>query len=418
MNPIRSLSLAISFACALPFPLSAHEPHPHGAEAIDVAALVNQADALMQRSRDRLDPALYAPAEDLYRRALAADPQNAGAMLGLAWVHNSEHEFAEGRRWAEAALAIDPTIPDAFALIGDGAAELGDYEEAFAQYQKALDLRPDQSSYSRAAQLLWLTGDIESARFLLLKAIAAGSSAPENTAWCRARLALMYFHAGELVSADSVLTEALRDNPNNAHLLIASGRLQAARGSLEGAIDSIKRSVEIAPSHEALAILVDLYTAAGRDSDARSQFDAVMAFHGAHNHGHDDHAHVHTAPHASHELALFLADHDRDLGVALSSAEADYAAFPNVFAADALAWCQFKAGRYEAAAVTINEALRLGTPIADIHFHAGMIFAKLGDATRAREHLSRALDLNPSFHPRFARVAADELARIRSKPRI
>jgi tetratricopeptide (TPR) repeat protein len=387
MKFIRSLKLAVSFACTLPFPLAAHEAHSHGADKTDVTSLIKKGDALMQRSRDLLDPSLYQHAEAAYRQALAADPKCVPAMLGLAWVHNSEHEFAEGRRWAELVLEVVPKQPDAFALIGDGQIELGDYDGALESYQKALDIRPDQSSYSRAAHLLWLTGDTARARSLMRMAISAGSIAPENTAWCRARLALMFYYAGDIEEADRMVTEALRASPDNAHVLTAAGRVRAARGQLHAAIDAFERSIKVAPGHDALAALVDLYAAVGRDEEARAQADTVIAFHGGHgavhSHAHDHGEDVHGRTHASHELALFLANHDRDIEAALVDAEAEYAAFPNVFAADALAWCQFKVGRTAEAAATIEKALSLGTPIAEIQFHAGMIFAKLGDTARA-----------------------------------
>jgi tetratricopeptide (TPR) repeat protein len=382
-------------------------------------------DTLMQRSRDRLDPSLYEPAAAAYKRALSADPQRVPAMLGLAWARNSQHDFAEGCRWAEAALAIDPDLPDAFALLGDAEVERGDYEAAFDHFQRALDLRPDLSSYSRAAHLLWLTGDADRGRELMRMAIAAGGTAPENTAWCRAQLALMHFHAGDLDSAQAILNDALRGAPDNVHLLVAAGRVRAARGEHDAAIAALRRSVEISPTHDALAALADLHAATGRDAGERSQVDAVVAFHREHaaaSHTHArPHAHVakepehaHAASHASAQLALFLADHDRELESALAEAQAAYEAFPNVFAAEALAWCQFKTGRLEDAAATIREALRWNTPVADLHFHAGMIFAKLGDTAAARAHLERALAINPAFHPRHAAVAAQKLARLKS----
>lgn len=408
LGPIlfAALSLAAS-SCTV----AAHEGHTStGRES--VARLIHKGDAAMQRSRDRLEPSLYATAEAAYRRALKTDSRSAAAMVGLAWVHNSEHEFAEGRRWAEAALAIDPKNPEALALIGDGAVELGEYDAAFEFYQKAIDVRPDLSSYSRAAQLLWLTGDTKGARSLMERAIAAGGPAAENTAWCRAQLALMHFNGGELDAADRLLADGLRLAPGNAHLLLAAGRVRAARGEAAAAVEALERSIAGGASHAALATLAELYSAAGREPEARAQFERVVAFHRGHSgdHAHDDAGHDHAPGHASAELALFLADNDRDILTAFASARSAHDAFPNVFSADALAWCAFKAGQLEQAESSIREALRLGTPVADFHFHAGMIYARMGDSAAARTHFERALALNPAFHPRHARVAREQLA--------
>lgn len=78
-------------------------------------------------------------------------------------------------------------------------------------------------------------------------------------------------------------------------------------------------------------------------------------------------------------------------------------------AADTLAWCLYKQGRFDEAATMIRRALRYNTPEPAIHFHAGMIHAALGDRAAARQSLYHALNLNPDFDPRDARVAADKI---------
>ena len=67
----------------------------------------------MQRSRDRLASSYYPDARAAYEQGLALNPNSTDAMLGLAWVANSAHAFAEGDRWCQAALALDPDLPEA-----------------------------------------------------------------------------------------------------------------------------------------------------------------------------------------------------------------------------------------------------------------------------------------------------------------
>jgi hypothetical protein len=45
-------------------------------------------------------------------------------------------------------------------------------------------------------------------------------------------------------------------------------------------------------------------------------------------------------------------------------------------------------------------------------FHAGMIYAKLGDRATAQRHLAHALTLNPAFSPIDAPIAAATLAEL------
>ena len=80
-------------------------------------------------------------------------------MNGMAWVAGGRHVFDQSIEWANRALKIDPGNAPARGIIGDAALELGDYDRAFDEYQKMMDLRPDLSSWSRGAWLLWLTGN-------------------------------------------------------------------------------------------------------------------------------------------------------------------------------------------------------------------------------------------------------------------
>lgn len=383
---------------------------PRGAIAA-AAESVDRGDAAMQRTREFVDGTTYRDAELAYRNALALDPASDQAMVGLAWVRNSEHAFAEGRQWAERALLLNPRSGSAHALLGDAATELGDYAAAFEHYQRALDLQPDLASYSRAAQLLWITGDVPRARLLMRQAVAAGGSQPEHVAWCRAQLALMLWHEGSLVEAELLAREALRIAPRNPVVLDVMGRIAASRGDYAEAISLYERAARIHPSLGTLAALGDVYEADGQKEQALAQRRRVLDLHAvAGQHRHDDHLHNHDSSTGDWRLARYFADHDLDLGSALAEAESAYRVERSIFAADALAWCHYKNGNYEVARALIEEAIRYRTPDAMLYYHAGLIHARLGDRHQARRHLERALSLNARFDPIRAGIAARTLA--------
>jgi tetratricopeptide (TPR) repeat protein len=374
----------------------------------------------MQRSRERGDGPWYEQAEAAYRAALKLDPRQVGALVGMAWVSNSRHEFDDGRRWAREALAVDPRVPEAHALLGDAAVELGEYDAAFNHYQACLDLRPDLSSYARAAHLLWLTGDAERAKALMRKAIASGSPHAENTAWCRAELALMMFNGGALALAEKHLEAALRDAPGSSHLLAAMGRIKTGRKDYASAVDLYERALSTSvPQSRTMAALVELYGLTENQAKAEAMYRRVLDFHASqdkrHAQGHN--GEPGQAPrHGNAELARFLCDQNREPGRALEEATAAYQQFKNVYVADTLAWCHYRTGDYEAARSAIHEALRWHTPDAGILFHAGMIHAAAGDRETARSYLYQALNLNPNFHPVGASTAAEKLRELGSRP--
>jgi tetratricopeptide (TPR) repeat protein len=328
-----------------------------------------------------------------------------GALTGMAWVNGGRHEFEASVDWAKKALAINPKLQSAYGLIGDAALEMGDYDEAYDQYQKMLDVRPDLSSYGRSAHLLQVTGDTRRATWLLAKAIASGGQFAENTAWCRSQLALSYFSQGAYVPAQQVLNEGLKLAPNDYHLLAVQGRVKAAMKDYHGAIESYKRASEIAPQQDVVAALGDVYMIVGQPEEARKQYAIAESV-----------ARINKANGVRGDMltARFYADHDVHLTEALAMAEEEYKTRKNVYAADTLAWCYYKNGKLDEAKKYIRLALAQHTPEALFEFHKGMIYAKAGDRATAQQALYEAMSLNPQFDPLFAPVAMKTMEQLGS----
>jgi len=367
---------------------------------------VRLGDTLMQKPRETADPRYYGYAEQVYKQALARNPSSADAMTGLAWVNSDRNQFNQSTEWANKAVALNPQDNTAYGLLGDAAAATGHYDDAYADYQKMLDIRPDIASYSRGAHLLYLDGNSRKAMWLMIRAIKTGSPYAENTAWCRTQLAEMLFDQGALLPAEQTLGDVLKTSPNNAEALAAMGQFKAARGSYPAAIALYKKSVTVAPDFASLTALGDLYQLSGDKADAEKQYAQVEALHKRNTDaGVDDHM----------QMAQFYADHDRNLPQALQLAEQNKASL-NVSDADTLAWCCYKNGQEEPAKAAIQTALARHTPEAGMLFHAGMIYAKANDRVTAGKCLAHALSLNPYFSPRDSKIAADTLKQLGSRP--
>jgi tetratricopeptide (TPR) repeat protein len=378
-----------------------------GAAPTEVDAWVSLGDAFMQKARETADPGYYRRAEAAYHKALAGQPRHVGALTGLAWVHGGLHEFEQSMEWARKALAVDPGSQSAHGLLGDAALELGDYDAALEHYQKMLDIRPDLASYSRGAQLLWLTGNSRKALWMMDKAVKAGGPYAENTSWARAQLGVMLWRQGALLAAEQTLDAALTATPDNYHALAAMGRVKAARQDYAAAIDHLKRASAVVPQLETVVALGDLYAVTGQKDEAEKQYALVATI---------NRLNQASGARTDLQMAKFHADHDRNLAQAVQDAEAAFRSRKNVYAADTLAWCYYKVERYEDARKTIRKALARRTPDAEILFHAGMIHAKLGDRAAAQRYLYQALSLNPHFHPAHAATASATLAQLGGHP--
>jgi tetratricopeptide (TPR) repeat protein len=366
----------------------------------------------MQRSRDTLASRYYTDARALYEQALALDPRSTAAMLGLAWVANSDHDFPAGDRWCRTALAIDPDLPEAYALLSDAAVEAGDYRKALTWCQRGLDLRPDLASYSRAAHVSWLIGQPEQAIALMTAALAAGGPHAENIAWCEAQLALMLFRSGDAEAAFARMERAVTRHPGDPHVLAAGARIAASRGDVVRALALGRRAEDARESPEGLMLLVDVLSAAGQPEEAQRQVDRILAEHA------EEHAALRADPASSLdpaafvgdiELARFLADHGLELDRAVGEAEAAWAVTPNFEAADTLAWVYHRVGRNAEAVEILAQAMQWNPADPEFHFHAANVYASLNETEKARTALQRALNLNAQFHPRFAAQAREML---------
>lgn len=184
------------------------------------------------------------------------------------------------------------------------------------------------------------------------------------------------------------------------------GMFKAARRNTPEAIAFYKKSIAIAPNLASLAALGDLYQLSGDKAGAEQQYAQVEALHTRNAEaGVDDHM----------QMAQFYADHDRNLPQALQLAEQNKST-QNVSDADTLAWCYYKNGQEDKAKAAIQTAMARNTPDAAILFHAGMIYAKVGDRVTAGQCLAHALSTNPNFSPLNAKTAADTLKQLGSRP--
>lgn len=376
----------------------------------DAKNWVNLGDALMQRSRDLVDPHDYDWAKLCYEQALRVDPKHAPAMAGMAWVTGTLHQFDDSAAWANQAIALNPSDPTPYGLLGDAQLETGEYEKALETYQKMLDIRPDMSSYSRGAHVLYVMGDTRKAIWLMSKAVQAGGPYGENTAWCKAQLAEMLWNLGATMPAIALVNDGLKASPKNYHLLTMQGRLYEAQHDPKDAIATYQKAIEVSPQHAALVALGDLYLSMGKKDEAEKIYTQVETT----NQHHQDHGN-----HDQLYMAVFWAEHGRNLDKAKQIVEkriADRGEPKGLSDLDSMAWVYYNLGDITRAKKYMEQAVAKGSPPASRLFHAGMIYAKAGDDLKAKTYLNRALNLNPTFHPIQAKTAAATLQELGAKP--
>jgi tetratricopeptide (TPR) repeat protein len=260
--------------------------------------------------------------------------------------------------------------------------ERGRLGEAAGAYQKMIDLKPFYQSYTRAAHLRWLKGDLTGAVTLMERAVASASPRdPESGAWANTRLSHYELQRGRLDEANRAAGAALAHVREYPAALLALGRVQLASGQTAEALDSLRRAVAHNPLPEYQWTLADALSAAGRDQEAAAVERELTAS--------GERADPRT-------LALFLSTRvlrsslssvpglpgqpvdASSGGHALGLARAEALERGDVFTLDAIAWAQLADGRVEDARQTIGRAVAEGTRDARLFLHAAVIAAASG----------------------------------------
>jgi pentatricopeptide repeat protein len=361
--------------------------------------------AYLQKARETGDFSLNSRAEAAINQALEHEPDNIEAIKFKAILLLTFHRFNKGLAVARQAQQKAPRDAVIYGALVDALVELGRYEEADQAIKTMMSIRPDASSYSRLSYLYFLHGDNESAIELMQAAVTSSSPQDaEGLAWCRVHLGEELMKSRKLSEAERLFDLTLQELPDYHLALTAKARARLVAGDIENAIHFYQRAQIRVPLPDTAIALCNIYTKLGWMDEAKKQFDFVEFIEQSGTEGADTY---------SSQLALFWANHDTRLDSALTLMKHQRNLRRDIYTCDILAWCLFKKGQVQEAKAAIEEALRLGTQEAQIHYHAGMIYNALGDKQKATRHLQRALEIAPEFDIIQSDIAQQTLAALK-----
>jgi tetratricopeptide (TPR) repeat protein len=353
---------------------------------------------LLRLARETGDEEHTQRAEAELRRVLEDRPGHAAARAWLATALLARHEFAAALELAEAVYREHPGSTHALATIGDACLELGRYDEAQTAYRKLEESGALPEVLARLARIAELHGRTEEAIGLLERAAAKereSATASSEIAWYEFRLGEVNSGAGRLDQAARHLEAALERRADYVAALLGLGRVRAMQGRFAEAIPLYERVIARKPDFDIVDELALVHDRAGHAEEAQrlnAQVEALLP----------EAARVETE---ARHVALFLADVNRQVDQALALAEQDFNVRQDIYACDTLAWALYRNGKLAEADAAAQQALRLGTRDATLHFHAGMIAHDLGRHDDARRLLAQALEINPQFSLRHAELA-------------
>ena len=331
----------------------------------DERAAVALADALLRQTRVTGNAGLALRAEEVLRRVVAdeaaGDAAHYDAHRMLAAVYLSQHRFRDAIREADRCRAVRPNDAWTAGVLGDAHIELGDYDAAFAAFDRMSALRPDAASYARTSYARELQGDLDGA--LRLMTMAAEATPPldaESVAWHHAQIGHLNLELGRVDAARRAFEHAAFVFPGHPLAVDGLAQVELAAGRREAALRLVQQRIAAAPSPADLALAGELLDALGHRDEAERDYKLAEA------------AWRSDVPEPA-KLARFLAEHHRTIDAAVRLAEQASADRDDIFTNDALAWAYFNHGRLADARRAIGRALRTGTRDRDIRRHAAAI---------------------------------------------
>ena len=349
---------------------------------------IELAGAYLQKMRETTDGAYLERARRLVDETLRQHPRDYDARRRGLEIEMMMHRFQQVVASGTKLLAERPNDAVVLGLVGDAHMERGDYDRASDAYQKMSDLRPSLASYNRIAFYRFVTGDPVGAIEVMRLAIRAGSREPENLAWCLTDLGMMLLKTGAINEAERAFREALSRFPGYHPALSGIGRVEAARGRDEAAIQSVLAAQSRVPLPEYAGLLTKLYRRTGQTAAASRQLALLDVA---------DQLGKAAGETANRHLALAYADLEHCLPRALELARAELAFREDVYTYDALAWSLYRNGQTAAAGEAMRKELAQKTPEPAFHAHAAAIYEALGRADDAAASRKQAAALTTTY---------------------
>jgi tetratricopeptide (TPR) repeat protein len=175
----------------------------------------------------------------------------------------------------------------------------------------------------------------------------------------------LYLKKGDLAAAGRAFRHASFLYPDYPHAVAGQAKVSIAEGDRDGGLAILLGAFKRVRTLDLASRIGDLYAERGDAAEAERYYRLANDLAGP------DVAQTEPA------LALFLAEHGRDVARAVQIAERVATLRHDIFTEDALAWAYYKVGRIGDAAGAIERAQRTGSRDPRIEAHAQAIRAAL-----------------------------------------
>jgi tetratricopeptide (TPR) repeat protein len=359
-----------------------------------------------------------------YNEVLRLNPRAAAAQVELSRLSLISGERTDAMRYAEAARQTEPASLEARAALARSLMAAGNLTRAEAEITELLRGAPN------AAVVHALNGTLQASKNNVTAARASFERSLElSPGFLEAVGGLTYLdlQAKNPAGAIARLEAEIAKQPASAPLLALMARAHGATGDEANVEQALRRAVSADPRFTpGYTMLAQLYFKQKRIDEARAEYErmakrdpsdvgsrtmvgillesqgkveeARRAYEGTVNGGAN-------APVAANNLAFIYAEQGTNLDVALQLATSAKQRMPyDPSVDDTLGWIYYKKDMPALAVRPLQDSLKRRPNEAEVIYHLGMTYAKLGEQAKARDMLERALKVDP-------KVGGDEARR-------
>lgn len=342
--------------------------------------------------QDYVVPEKVENAITLFQRALEKDPAYAAATAGLGEAYWRKYQLTHDASWADAAIENcqtaaerGPTLAAAHSCLGRAYTARGEYEQAAAQYRRAVELEPtSDEAYGGLATAYEQLGRLADAEQAYERAISIrpGYWATYNL------LGLYYMRHARYKDAAAMYTQVVSLVPDSFVGYSNLGGVRILQGQYSEAIPLLERSLSIRATADARSNLATAYFQMRRYAESAANFEEAVkldqknyllwgnlgdAYYWAPGRRAEATAAYGRAI-ALGEEKLRLNPHDAQL---LSS----------------LGMYHAMRGQRKSALENLDASLLLQPKSPDLLFNAGIAYQQLGDTKQALDALEKAVSL-------------------------
>jgi len=314
---------------------------------------------------------------------IAGEPDSPSGYVFRATARLVRKDSAGAEADFKKATEVAPQSPKGYAALGRLRASQKRLSEAERLYEQALNRDPNYFDAMQGLVSIYMQQKQPAKALARLNAQIAKT--PSNSAYYLLQ-GMVLIDTKDLEKAEAALQKAGELNKNNFDALLLLAKVQNLRGSVDQAVAGYEHSIQINPRD------VRSYVLLGTLEESRGNWQKAQALYQKAMQAEPDY------PVAANNLAYLLLEHGGNPDVALSYAQVARRGMPDTpNSADTLAWAYYQKGAYALAIDLLEEAVKKAPQNPTYHYHLGLAYLKTNKRSQAKEHLERALQINPKY---------------------